>query len=90
MPGYTTEAKVLDFLAALQASLPVLIVEPQTNTAEMFPLNIELRAQQAPLVQVGMPKGMLLVFQYVSENYCISRRFHDTIVYQLKSTLGCK
>ena len=89
MPGYTSEAKVLDFLATLRSSPPALILEPQTDTAEMLPISTDLNpvTEQA---QVDMPQGMPLVFQYISENYCIIRRFHDTSVYQLKSTLGCK
>jgi hypothetical protein len=88
MPGYATESRVLNFLADLQAAPPVLIVEPQTDTAEMLPLNPELRAV-ASQAQVGMPTGMPLVFEYVNENYCIVRKFHDTIIYRLKS-LGCE
>lgn len=88
MPGYATETRVLDFLAALQAAPPVLIVEPQADTAEMLPLNPKLRAA-ATYAQVGIPNGMPSVFQYVNENYCIVKEFHDTIIYRLKS-LGCE
>jgi hypothetical protein len=88
MPGYATETRVLDFLADLQAPPPVLIVEPQADTAEMLPLNPELRAA-ATQAQVGMPTGMPLVFEYVDENYCIVKKFHDTIIYRLKSS-GCE
>ena len=59
MPEYATESRVLNFLADLQAAPPVLIVEPQADTAEMLPLNPELRAA-ATQAQVGMPKGMPL------------------------------
>jgi hypothetical protein len=88
MPGYATETRVLDFLADLQAAPPVLIVEPQADTAEMLPLNPELRAA-ATYAQVGMPTGMSLVFEYINENYCVVREFHDTIIYRLKSS-GCE
>jgi hypothetical protein len=89
MPGYATEARVLDFLAGLQSAPPILIVEPQADTAEMLPLNPELRAA-ATLAQVEMPAGMPLVFEYVNENYCIVKEFHDTIIYRLKNDSGCE
>jgi hypothetical protein len=88
MPGYATEDRVLAFLADLQATPPVLIVEPQTDTAEMLPLNTKMRAA-ATQAQVEMPTGMPLVFEYVNENYCIVKQFHDTIIYRLKSS-GCE
>jgi len=88
MPGYATENRVLGFLADLQSAPPVLIVEPQTDTAEMLPLNPELRVA-ATQAQVGIPQGMPLVFEYVNENYCIVKKFHDTIIYRLKSS-GCE
>jgi hypothetical protein len=84
MPGYATETRILDFLTALQSSPPVLIVETPTDTAEMLPLHPELR-EAATQAQVGMPKGMPLVFQYINENYHIIRKFHDTIIYRLIS-----
>jgi 4-amino-4-deoxy-L-arabinose transferase-like glycosyltransferase len=89
MPGYATESLVLDFLNTLQASPPVLIIEPKTDTAEMLPLNPALRAA-ATYAQVGIPKGMPLVFEYVNENYCIIREFHGTLIYRLKKYSGCK
>jgi hypothetical protein len=89
MPGYATEDKVLGFLADLQAMPPVLIVEPQTDTAEMLPLNPELRAV-ATQAQVSAPQGMSQVFQFFNDNYCIVKRFHDTLVYRLKSYPGCE
>jgi hypothetical protein len=79
----------LDFLAALQAAPPVLIVEPQADTAEMLPINPDLRAA-ATQAQVGMPAGMPLVFEYIHENYCIVREFNDTLIYRLKSNDGCE
>ncbi len=89
MPGYATESRVLGFLAALQAAPPVLIVEPQADTAEMLPINPDLRAA-ATQAQVGMPAGMPLVFEYIHENYCIVREFNDTLIYRLKSNDGCE
>ena len=89
MPGYTTEEKVLDFLAVLQFAPPVLIVESPTDTAEMLPLNTELRTA-AGQAQVNMPEGMQQVFKFVDENYCIARKLNDTIVYRLKSNSGCE
>jgi len=89
MPGYATENRVLNFLAGLQSAPPILIVEPQVDTAEMLPLNPELRAA-ATLAQVEMPAGMPLVFEYVNENYCIVKEFHDTIIYRLKNDSGCE
>jgi hypothetical protein len=89
MPGYATEARVLGFLAALQAAPPILIVEPRTDTAEMLPLNTDLQAD-AIQAQVDMPKGMSQVFQYVNENYCIVKEFHDTIVYRLENDSVCE
>jgi hypothetical protein len=89
MPGYTTENKVLDFLTTLKTSPPVLIIEPRIGTAEMLPLNSGLRAS-AVQAQVKTPEGMPQVFEYVNDNFCVVKKFHDIIVYRLKSSLGCE
>ena len=88
MPGYTNKGLVLGFLNDLQTSPPVLIVETRTDTAEMLPLNPTLRA--VAHAQVSTPEGMQQVFEYVNENYCVVKEFHDTIVYRIKEDLDCK
>jgi hypothetical protein len=55
----------------------------------MLPLNTDLQAD-AIQAQVDMPKGMSQVFQYVNENYCIVKEFHDTIVYRLENDSVCE
>jgi hypothetical protein len=89
MPGYTNKDLVLSFLNDLQTTPPVLIVETRTDTAEMLPLNSKLR-EIAHQAQVGTPEGMQQVFEYVNENYCIVKEFHDTLIYRIKEDLDCR
>jgi hypothetical protein len=88
MPGYTTRNIVMSFLTDLQNLPPVLIIETRTDTAETQPLNQSLR--NAAQAQVGMPEGMQQVFDYVNDNYCIVKEFHDTIVYGIKINSNCE
>ncbi|CAG0967925.1 hypothetical protein ANAEL_01013 [Anaerolineales bacterium] len=89
MPGYTNQDLVLSFLNDLQTTPPVLIVETRTDTAEMLPLNSKLR-EIARHAQVGTPEGMQQVFEYVNDNYCIVKEFHDTLIYRIKEDSDCK
>jgi hypothetical protein len=88
MPGYTNKEIVTGFLDELKATPPVLIVEPRTDTAEMLPLNPDEQAMAR--AQVGIPEGMRDVFDYVNQNYCVVKEFHDTVVYRLKKDAVCK
>ncbi len=82
LPGYTSKQMVLGFLNDLKNNPPSLIVEPQTDTSEMLPLNPKLRAAAHP--QVSIPDGMEEVFNYIYENYCAEQAFQDVIIYHLK------